>query len=429
MTLPAPAPDRLTWPHVANMFMGFWLMGSVPALGVIPPTLLWSDLASGAAAVLFSVLALRHAWAAWAVCGVGLWVMSAPLAFWASNAAVYNNDLLVGGLMVLFAVIIPSLKNDRPGSGVPPGWSYNPSEWTQRLGIVFLAMVGFFLSRYMAAFQLGHITNPWDPFFGNGTRTVLTSDISKAFPVSDAGLGALSYLIDALAGLIGGRRRWHTMPWMVLLFGLFIIPPGVVSIVLVILQPVSVGTWCTLCLAASAVMLLMVPPALDEVIATSQFLIRIRREGGGLWRAFWRGAEIAKEEPPPLPGRSGFMEVLHGIEVFSAPWNLLGSALIGVWLMAAPSALGLTGAAADSTHVVGALIVTFAVIAFAEPARLVRLLNVPCGAWVLLSPWFWGGGSPAWPWIAGVSGLGLVALSFCRGPVEDRYGGWQRFIR
>ena len=279
------------------MFLGLWLIGTVPALGITVPALLWSDLASGAAVILFSALAMRHAWAAWTVCGVGLWVMSAPLLFWASNAAVYNNDLLTGALMVAFAVIVPRLGRDGPGSGAPPGWSYNPSGWVQRLGIVFLAMIGFFLSRYMAAFQLGHIVYPWDPFFGESTSTVLTSDISKAFPVSDAGLGALSYLLDALAGLIGGRRRWRTMPWMVVLFGVFIIPPGVTSIVLVILQPVSIGAWCTLCLAASVVMLLMVSPALDEVIATGQFLLRTRRERGNVWRAFWRGEGSAAEEP------------------------------------------------------------------------------------------------------------------------------------
>ena len=122
--------------------------------------------------------------------------------------------------------------------------------------------------------------------------------------MSDAGLGALSYLLDALAGLIGGRRRWRTMPWMVLLFGLFIIPPGVTSIVLVILQPVSVGAWCTLCLAASVVMLLMVPPALDEVIATSQFLLRTRREGGSVWRALWLGEGSAAEEAESTQRRS-----------------------------------------------------------------------------------------------------------------------------
>lgn len=443
------SPARPTWPHVANMFLGLWLMGSAPALGIINPALLWSDLASGAAVILSSSFALRHAWAAWAGCAVGLWVMSAPLLFWATNAAAYNNDLITGALIIGFSVIIPRLELSSPtrnsktgkgesekdseeewsGSGIPPGWSYNPSGWEQRLGIVFLAMVGFFLSRYLAAFQLGHIPHPWDPIFDNGTRQVLTSDISKMFPVSDAGLGAFSYLLDALAGLIGGRRRWRTMPWMVLLFGLFIIPPGVTSIVLVILQPVSIGAWCTLCLVAAVVMLLMVPPALDEVIATSQFLLRTRNEGGNVWRALWLGEGQGEEEPESTQRRSSLKEVIHGIEVFSAPWNLLLSALAGMWLMAMPSVLGLSGAAADSTHIVGALVVTVAVVAFAEPARLVRYFNVLCGVWLILAPWLVAGGTSVWPWSSVVSGLALMALSFPRGPVEDRYAGWQRLIR
>jgi len=421
--------DRPAWPHVANMLLGLWLIGTAPALGITMPALLWSDLVCGTAVVLFSALAMRQRWAAWAVCGVGLWVMTAPLVFWASSAAVYNNDLLTGSLMVAFAAVVPRLGREGPGSGAPPGWSYNPSAWAQRLGIVFLAMIGFFLSRYMAAFQLGHITHPWDPFFGDGTRTVLTSDISKAFPVSDAGLGALSYLMDALAGLVGGRRRWRTMPWMVLLFGFFIIPPGVTSIVLVILQPVGVGAWCTLCLAASVVMLLMVPPALDEVIATSQFLLRTRRERGNLWRVLWLGEGSAREELEPMQKRSALAEVVHGIEVFSAPWNLLLSTFVGIWLMTAPSVLGLGGAAADSTHIIGALVVTFAVVAFAEPARLVRILNVVFGVWVLTAPWILEGGTLGWLWSSIASGLALIVLSLRRGPVLDRYGGWQRFIR
>jgi hypothetical protein len=39
------------------------------------------------------------------------------------------------------------------------------------------------------------------------------------------------------------------------------------------------------------------------------------------------------------------------------------------------------------------------------------------------------GGPPAWPWIGAATGLALIALSLRRGPVEDRYGGWQRFVR
>lgn len=420
--------DGPAWPHVANMLLGLWLIGTVPALGANQPPLFWSDLVSGVAIILFSALAVRQGWAAWAVCGVGLWLMSAPLVFWASNAAVYNNDLLIGALVITFAGIIPHIGSSETGSGAPPGWSYNPSGWIQRLGIVFLAMLGFFLARYLAAFQLGHIVYPWDPFFGDSTRRVLTSDVSQAFPVSDAGLGALSYLLDSLAGLIGGVRRWRTMPWMVMLFGVFIIPPGVTSIVLVILQPVSIGDWCTLCLAASVVMLLMVSPALDEVIATGQFLLRTRRAGGNVWRVFWRG-ESRTEEESEIQSRSLCSEILQSIEALSAPWNLWISTIVGIWLMAAPTVLQLTGRIADNTHIIGALVVTFSVVAFAEPARPVRTLNILCGLWMLLAPWILDGGTSGWAGISVASGLALIGFNLRRGQVEERYGTWQKVIR
>jgi hypothetical protein len=48
--------------------------------------------------------------------------------------------------------------------------------------------------------------------------------------------------------------------------------------------------------------------------------------------------------------------------------------------------------------------------------------------WVLLAPWLLDSGTPAWPWISVTSGLALIALNLRCGPVEDRYGGWQRFI-
>jgi hypothetical protein len=123
------------------------------------------------------------------------------------------------------------------------------------------------------------------------------------------------------------------------------------------------------------------------------------------------------------------MELVHGIEVFSAPWNLLAGSLVGVWLMAAPTLLNATGFAADSTHIAGALVVTAAVVAMAEPARMVRFCNVLFGLWLVFAPWFVQGGTPAWQWSSALAGLILAALSWPRGPVEDRYGGWQRWIR
>jgi hypothetical protein len=42
------------------------------------------------------------------------------------------------------------------------------------------------------------------------------------------------------------------------MFGIQVIPLGVTSIVLVILQPLMVGTWCSLCLATAIFMLLTI---------------------------------------------------------------------------------------------------------------------------------------------------------------------------
>lgn len=43
------------------------------------------------------------------------------------------------------------------GPDIPPGWNYTPSSWLQRLPIAALAVFGIFISRYLTAYQLGHI--------------------------------------------------------------------------------------------------------------------------------------------------------------------------------------------------------------------------------------------------------------------------------
>ncbi len=69
----------------------------------------------------------------------------------------------------------------------PPGWSYNPSEWTERIPIVVLSVVGFVIASYMALFQLELIDTVWEPFFGDGTRDIVISEISEAFPIPAMG--------------------------------------------------------------------------------------------------------------------------------------------------------------------------------------------------------------------------------------------------
>lgn len=171
---------------------------------------------------------------------------------------------------------------------IPAGWNYNPSTWPQRAPIILLSLLGTAVAGYLTLFQIGLFHTVWEPFFGDGSRRILTSWVSQLLhPIPDAGLGALSYLVDAVTGAIGGRRRWQTMPWMVILFGLAVGPLGVVSVTLVILQPVLFDSWCTLCLVSGAISVLMIGPAMDEMLASLQHLKRASQRGQSRWRAFW----------------------------------------------------------------------------------------------------------------------------------------------
>lgn len=170
----------------------------------------------------------------------------------------------------------------------PPGWDYNPAAMSQRLPIVALALAGCAIATYLALFQYGVVATVWEPFFGDGSRIVLTSGLSHVLPISDAALGAAGYLADAVTGLIGGRDRWRKMPWIVVGFGVLVGPLGAVSIGLVIAQPVMYNAWCTLCLLSAVISVLMIGPAMDEVLASLQHLRRVRDTGNtSVWCAFW----------------------------------------------------------------------------------------------------------------------------------------------
>lgn len=172
-------------------------------------------------------------------------------------------------------------------AGTPTGWSYNPSTWSQRLPIVGLAVIGTAIATYLALYQLRVIETVWEPFFGDGSEVILNSKVSHVLPIPDAALGAFGYLLDAVTGVIGGRERWRKMPWIVIVFGLAVGPLGGVSILLVVLQPVLLDAWCTLCLASAVISVVMIPPAMDEMLASLQYVRRRRDEGRSTWKVFW----------------------------------------------------------------------------------------------------------------------------------------------
>ena len=481
------------WAYFANIILGLWLLSS-PSVLAQGGDAAWNDVLSGAAIVVLGWLALYRRldfWARWGICLIGIWLLFAPLVFWVPSPAVYANDTFVGALVIAFAVLVPLMPGMahhmammKPGPDIPPGWSYNPSSWWQRGPIIGLAVVSFLFSRYLTAYQLGHIDTVWDPFFGSGTREILDSDVSRAWPISDAGLGAVSYVIEGLSGFMGNTRRWRSMPWMVLMFGLLIVPLGTASIVLVMLQPLMVGTWCSICLLTAGLMLVMIPLAVDEVVAMVQFMVEARREGQPLWRTFWVGGTLKRYEeqqqrgedaggqeytcpmhpdvrsgkpgrcprcgwtlvpasgaaPAERPAPSGADErspkagspslrmvpaMVWGV---SLPWNLVVSVPLGLWLMAAPDVLGSGGASAGSDRIFGALIVVVAVIAWAEVARPARYLNVILAAWVVASPLLLPGDTPSTLASSILVGLALIPLSLPGGRIRERYGLWQRYV-
>lgn len=156
-------------------------------------------------------------------------------------------------------------------------------------------MVAAGISAYLASYQYGLLDSIHDPVFGRGTARVLDSDVSHRMRgwvrLPDAALGVLAYLGDAIWGLAGSTRRWQFRPWLVIIFGIDVIPLGLVSAVLVLLQATVVGHWCLPCLITAAISLILVGLAYDEVRSTLGYLWRTwrmsERDARVLWRTFW----------------------------------------------------------------------------------------------------------------------------------------------
>ena len=402
----------------------------------------WSDIISGLLLVFFGWRALtpNRPYSMWICCFIGIWISMAPFIFWAPKAVAYLNGTLVGTLIIALTVLIPGMPNMimymKMGGDLPSGWSYNPSSWPQRWIMIALAFIGFFVSRYLGAFQLGYIDYAWDPFFGDSTVKVLNSKMSHSWPISDAALGTMAYSLEFLMGFMGSTSRWRTMPWMVTFFGILVIPLGFVSIFLVISQPLTVGAWCTFCLLTAGIMLPMIPLQIDEVIAMGQHMVQRKRKGDSLWKVFWKGGEpVTTESDTRSPELINFPQ--QPVKIFKAsiwgmtfPWTLTLSTILGLWLMFSPSlfGVGIETRAADINHLGGALIVVVAVVCMAEPLRIGRYLNVLLGLAVAILPWLMADGYTTLKVINTVAGFTVAGLSIPRGIKKEKYGLWDKYV-
>lgn len=428
---------KMLWTFVANGILALWLITQPFLLDYESMSLMKSDIISGVIVILIEILAFvpRLAWIRWGTAIVAFWLLMAPLIFWSPTPTTYLVDTLVACLFIAFAVLIPGLPGRAgihlSGPDKPPGWSYNPSSWIRRWLGIALALLGFFLSRYLAAHQLGYISHLYDPFFGDGSDLVTGSALSKSFPISDAGFGAVAYILEVLIGFMGSRARWRTAPFIVVSFVLLVIPLGATSILLVIMQPVVVGAWCGFCLINAAALLISVPLAVHESIAVGQFLMLAHQQKKKIWQFFWWGGNVLgyKGKDPDRTHWSIRQRWKASYQGISLPWLILVQALIGVWLMARPDVLPFTIESANCDHWMGAIIVTAAAVATAEVTRTVRFVNVIAGVAVLILTLLFSSGSTE-VLISGItSAILLIIVSLPRGVIIERYASWNRFIK
>ena len=460
---------KVRWVHYTNIGLGLWLAASVVTYDAMTtanvsdavravtadrglPSVEWratalsiSDIVSGILIALFGTLSLSKRtswWAQWAVTFVGLWLLFAPMIFWSPSAAQYLNATLVGSAVIAFSILVPmmpgmDMKGMMDPKSIPPGWTYSPSTYAQRLPIVAMGLIGLLISRMLTAYQLGHIDTAWEPFFAgsatdpkNGTEEIITSYVSKMWPIPDAALGAVSYLLEILMAVMGTRDRWRTMPWMVTFFGILVIPLGVISIYFIIIQPVLLATWSTPALIAALAMLIMIPFAIDEVIAMGQYLYWSKRRGRPLIRTFFKGGPVeggSEDHSDALASPSAFWnDTIRGITL---PWTLAATTALGALLMLERLVLPVPWDLANSHHVIGALVVTVSVIATAEVVRALRFVNLPVAAWLAVSPWLAPETSAPATAVSLVAAALIAALSLPRGRrSKEHYAGWDRFV-
>lgn len=123
----------------------------------------------------------------------------------------------------------------------PPGWDVNPSHWNERLPVLGVALLALCLP-------------------GSGS-------------VDDFRLSVV-LAASLLLNLFGGERRWIEYPFCVLAFGFITGPLLFLTGALSLIHMATFLTWDKFSVLRAVLALLMIGPAMDEVLATLQYVCR-----------------------------------------------------------------------------------------------------------------------------------------------------------
>ena len=84
--------------------------------------------------------------------------------------------------------------------------------------------------------------------------------------------------------------------------------------------------------------------------------------------------------------------------------------------------------AANNFTTLGALVITFSVMALAEVGRAMRFINILFALWLIVAMFLINAVPSNALWNAIISGVLLIALSFRKGKIQEKYGTFDRYI-
>ena len=110
-------------------------------------------------------------------------------------------------------------------------------------------------------------------------------------------------------------------------------------------------------------------------------------------------------------------------------WPRFVNVLLGIWLTAAPDILQYGDPARTHDHILGPLVMTFAMIAVSESTRSVRWINVLLGNWLVIAPVVFDY-SIAQALHSQALGIAVALIAMVKGSLMERFdGGWTTLWR
>jgi len=109
-------------------------------------------------------------------------------------------------------------------------------------------------------------------------------------------------------------------------------------------------------------------------------------------------------------------------------WARILNIILGLYVMIAPALFNFNPALSNSNHIVGPLVITFAVISLWDINQRVRLASIVTGAWLIISAFIFS--APATIYLIGnaVAGLLIIIFALVKSNVKHQYGGGWRSL-